>query len=63
VTAGGDGKAVGFDGSEMRGRAEVARQVGAIMADHDTPAAWHGQDERSAALTAELRDRLREERG
>jgi uncharacterized protein (TIGR02246 family) len=118
------GEVVGFDGSEMRGRAEVARQVGAIMADHDTgryvgivrsvralsddvvllravagvvpagaddveaklnsvqslvatrrdgrwevdlyhntPAAWHGQDERSAALTAELRGRLPEERG
>jgi uncharacterized protein (TIGR02246 family) len=31
-----DGEVVGFDGSEMRGRAEVARQVGAIMADHAT---------------------------
>ncbi len=31
-----DGEVVGFDGSEMRGRDEVARQVGAIMADHAT---------------------------
>jgi uncharacterized protein (TIGR02246 family) len=31
-----DGEVVGFDGSEMRGRDEVARQVGAIMTDHAT---------------------------
>jgi uncharacterized protein (TIGR02246 family) len=118
-----DGEVVGFDGSEMRGRAEVARQVGAIMAGHatgsyvgivrsvrllapdvallravagvvpageddlkpelnsvqslvatrrdgrwevdlyhNTPAAWHGQDERAAALTEELRGRLAPDR-
>src|SRR2546421_10849107 len=32
----GDGLVIGFDGSQMFGRAEVARQLGEIFADHKT---------------------------
>jgi uncharacterized protein (TIGR02246 family) len=31
-----DGYVVGFDGSEMRGRDEIERSLGAIFADHET---------------------------
>ena len=31
-----DGLVIGFDGSQMFGRAEVARQLGEIFADHET---------------------------
>jgi uncharacterized protein (TIGR02246 family) len=33
-----DGEVVGFDGSQMRGRSEIAAQLGAIFADHATGA-------------------------
>src|SRR5581483_9652531 len=31
-----DGYVVGFDGSEMKGRHEIERSLGAIFADHET---------------------------
>jgi uncharacterized protein (TIGR02246 family) len=31
-----DGEVVGFDGSEVRGRAQIAEQMAAIFADHET---------------------------
>jgi uncharacterized protein (TIGR02246 family) len=33
-----DGLVIGFDGSQMFGRDDVARQLGAIFADHETAA-------------------------
>jgi uncharacterized protein (TIGR02246 family) len=33
-----DGLVIGFDGSQMYGRDEVARQLGEIFADHETAA-------------------------
>jgi uncharacterized protein (TIGR02246 family) len=49
------GVVVGFDGSEMRGRAEIAA---AIDLYHNTPAAWHGRPDDQAALSEELRGLL-----
>ena len=34
----GDGNMVGFDGSQVDGRAEIASHLGAIFAEHETPA-------------------------
>lgn len=31
-----DGSSIGFDGSQMNGRAEIAEQIGQIFADHQT---------------------------
>lgn len=33
-----DGNMVGFDGSQVDGRAEIASHLGAIFAEHETPA-------------------------
>lgn len=48
-----DGMVVGFDGSQMNGRQEIASQLGQIFADHQT-AAYAGKVRTVKSLTADV---------